>query len=110
LFILPKHFDYSLCLQAPCSLNQSKYRSNASLVQKLQYHMIYLEYNHFEIVLLDQFSNSNPPPGMFDPKFNFLLLFLRIAIALCTASPLDPLLTSQFKQDYLRFWPTGDGK
>jgi hypothetical protein len=33
-----------------------------------------------------------------------------IAIALCTASPLDPTPTSHFKQDYLRFWPTGDGK
>jgi hypothetical protein len=32
-----------------------------------------------------------------------------IAIALCTASPLDPPPISQFKQDYLRFWPTGDG-
>ena len=33
-----------------------------------------------------------------------------LAIALCTASPLDPPPVSQFKQDYLRFWPTGDGK
>jgi len=33
-----------------------------------------------------------------------------LAIALCTASPLDPPPLSQFKQDYLRFWPTGDGK
>lgn len=33
----------------------------------------------------------------------------RLAIALCTASPLDPPPVSQFKQDYLRFWPTGDG-
>ena len=28
---------------------------------------------------------------------------------MCTASPLDPPPVSQFKQDYLRFWPTGDG-
>lgn len=38
------------------------------------------------------------------------VLFDEIAIALCTASPLDPAPASQFKQDYLRFWPTGDGK
>ena len=40
---------------------------------------------------------------------NFTVLLCSIAIALCTASPLDPTPTSQFKQDYLRFWPTGDG-
>ncbi|CAF3421031.1 unnamed protein product [Rotaria sp. Silwood1] len=51
-----------------------------------------LEYHHFEIVLLEKFSDSEPPP----------------AIALCTASPLDPPPISQFRQDYLRFWPTGD--
>jgi len=33
-----------------------------------------------------------------------------VAIALCTAAPLDPTPESQFKQDYLRFWPTGEGK
>ncbi|CAF0900115.1 unnamed protein product [Rotaria sp. Silwood1] len=71
-FILPQHIDHSLCLQAPYSLHK--------------------KYNHFEILLLDKFSDNEPPP----------------AIALCTASPLDPPPISQFKQDYLRFWPTGD--
>ncbi|UJR28669.1 hypothetical protein I4U23_009898 [Adineta vaga] len=71
-FILPQHYDRSLCLQAPYSLHK--------------------KYNHFEIVLADKFSDNEPPP----------------AIALCTASPLDPPPISQFKQDYLRFWPTGD--
>jgi hypothetical protein len=50
------------------------------------------EYNHFEIVLIDEFDKNNPPP----------------AIALCTACPLDPAPLSQFKQDYLRFWPVGE--
>jgi hypothetical protein len=43
-------------------------------------------------VLVDDFSKDNPPP----------------ALALCTACPFDPPPVSQFKQDYLRFWPTGD--
>ncbi|CAF4058119.1 unnamed protein product [Rotaria sordida] len=72
MFILPQHLDHSLCIQAPISLNK--------------------KYHHFEIVLLEKFSDSEPPP----------------AIALCTAAPVDPLPTSQFRQDYLRFWPTGD--
>ncbi|CAF1377156.1 unnamed protein product, partial [Didymodactylos carnosus] len=72
VFQLPPHFDTSSCIQAPYSLHR--------------------KYNHFEIVLIDKFSENNPPP----------------AIALCTASPLDPPPKSQFKQDYLRFWPTGD--
>jgi len=60
---------------------------------------------------LDEFSDAEPPPGMFNYKIIFFLLFfVAIAIALCTASPLDPPPISQFKQDYLRFWPTGDGK
>lgn len=54
--------------------------------------MFLIEYNHFEIVLLDDFDKNNPPP----------------ALALCTACPFDPPPTSQFKQDYLRFWPTGE--
>lgn len=71
-----------------------------------------LEYNHFEIVLADKFSDSEPPPGK---NIVVILLFsnrsdILLAIALCTASPLDPPPVSQFKQDYLRFWPTGDGK
>ena len=41
---------------------------------------------------MDDFDKNNPPP----------------AIALCTASPFDPPPVSQFKQDYLRFWPTGE--
>lgn len=44
-------------------------------------------------MLIDDFSKENPPP----------------AIALCTASPLDPPPMSLFKQDYLRFWPNGEG-
>ncbi len=52
-----------------------------------------IEYNHFEIILIDDFDKNNPPP----------------AIALCTASPLDPPPVSKFQQDYLRFWPTGEG-
>jgi hypothetical protein len=51
-----------------------------------------IEYNHFEIVLVDDFDKNNPPP----------------AIALCTACPFDPPPISRFKQDYLRFWPHGD--
>ncbi len=42
--------------------------------------------------------------------FEIIIVSILIAIALCTASPLDPPPISQFKQDYLRFWPTGDGK
>lgn len=72
IFKLPHHFDYSLCIQGPASLNR--------------------KYNHFELILLDEFSDGDPPP----------------AIALCTASPLDPPPVSKFKQDYLRFWPTGE--
>ncbi|CAF2557981.1 unnamed protein product [Rotaria sp. Silwood2] len=72
MFILPQHPDRSLCIQAPFSLNK--------------------KCHHFEIVLLEKFSDNEPPP----------------AIALCTASPVDPTPTSQFRQDYLRFWPTGD--
>ncbi|CAF3406424.1 unnamed protein product [Rotaria sp. Silwood1] len=72
MFILPQHPDHALCIQAPYSLSQ--------------------KYHHFEIVLLEKFSDNEPPP----------------AIALCTASPLDPPPISQFRQDYLRFWPTGD--
>lgn len=53
---------------------------------------LHKKYNHFELILSDRFNDSEPPP----------------AIALCTASPLDPTPESQFKQDYLRFWPTGD--
>ncbi|CAF1350584.1 unnamed protein product, partial [Didymodactylos carnosus] len=53
---------------------------------------LHRKFNHFSIVLTDKFSENNPPP----------------AIALCTASPFDPPPKSQFKQDYLRFWPTGD--
>lgn len=52
----------------------------------------FLEYNHFEIILIDDFDKNSPPP----------------ALALCTASPLDPPPVSQFKQDYLRFWPHGE--
>ncbi|CAF3064750.1 unnamed protein product [Rotaria socialis] len=72
MFILPEHFDKSLCIQAPCSLNKKN--------------------RHFEMVLLEKFTDNEPPP----------------AIALCTASPADPPSKSQFRQDYLRFWPTGD--
>ncbi|CAF3928592.1 unnamed protein product [Rotaria magnacalcarata] len=72
MFILPEHFDQSLCIQAPCSLNKKN--------------------RHFEMVLLEKFTDNEPPP----------------AIALCTASPVDPPSKSQFRQDYLRFWPTGD--
>ncbi|RMZ94545.1 SPRY domain-containing 3, partial [Brachionus plicatilis] len=71
-FVLPHHYDHSVCLQAPYSLHH--------------------KYNHFEIVLSDDFDKNNPPP----------------AIALCTACPFDPPPVSQFKQDYLRFWPTGE--
>ena len=55
--------------------------------------LIFEEYNHFEIILVDDFDKDNPPP----------------ALALCTACPFDPPPVSQFKQDYLRFWPTGEG-
>lgn len=72
VFNLPDHLDHSLCLQAPYSLHH--------------------KYNHFEIILIDDFDKNNPPP----------------AIALCTASPLDPPPISKFQQDYLRFWPTGE--
>lgn len=72
IFNLPHHYDHSLCVQAPYSLHH--------------------KYNHFEIILIDDFDKNNPPP----------------ALALCTASPLDPPPVSQFKQDYLRFWPHGE--
>ena len=42
---------------------------------------------------MDDFDKDNPPP----------------ALALCTACPFDPPPVSQFEQDYLRFWPTGEG-
>ena len=51
-------------------------------------------YNHFEIKIIDEFNDSFPPP----------------ALALSTASPLDPAPVSNFRQDFLRFWATGAGK
>ncbi|CAF1096486.1 unnamed protein product [Adineta steineri] len=48
--------------------------------------------NHFEIILLDKISDDEPLP----------------AIALCTASPMNSSLISEFKQDYLRFWATDE--
>jgi hypothetical protein len=54
---------------------------------------LFQEYNHFEIILIDKFDKNYPPP----------------ALALCTASPFDPPPISQFKQDYLRFWPQDEG-
>ena len=69
------------------------------------------ELNHFEIVLIDKFNEGDPPPGNKKP---FRIEFRRngsffSAISLCTASPMDPPSTSPFRQDFLRFWPTGDG-
>jgi hypothetical protein len=51
-------------------------------------------YNHFEVQLIDDFDETTPPP----------------AIALCTASPFDPTPKSNFKQDFIRFWATGEGQ
>ncbi|XP_041355029.1 uncharacterized protein LOC121372654 [Gigantopelta aegis] len=51
-------------------------------------------YNHFEIKIIDEFNDSFPPP----------------ALALSTASPLDPAPVSNFRQDFLRFWATGEAK
>ena len=48
--------------------------------------------------------------NIFDQEISNRFFFLLIAIAICTASPMDPPPVSQFKQDYLRFWGTGDGK
>jgi hypothetical protein len=45
------------------------------------------------VEFLDEVDDNLPPP----------------AIALCTASPLDPPPKSNFKQDYLKFWATGEG-
>ena len=50
-------------------------------------------YNHFEVELIDDFDDLTPPP----------------AIALCTASPFDPCPKTNFKQDFIRFWATGEG-
>ena len=55
--------------------------------------MVFSEYNHFEVELIDEFSENVPPP----------------AIALCTASPFDPAPKSNFKQDFIRFWAMGEG-
>ena len=51
------------------------------------------DYNHFEVEFIDAFDDNTPPP----------------AIALCTASPMDPPSPSNFRQDFLRFWATGEG-
>ena len=51
-------------------------------------------YNHFEVELIDDFCETLPPP----------------AIVLCTASPFDPTPKSNFKQDFIRFWATGEGE
>jgi hypothetical protein len=50
-------------------------------------------YNHFEVELIEDFDDNKLPP----------------AIALCTASPFDPTPKSNFKQDFIRFWATGEG-
>ena len=54
---------------------------------------VFTDYNHFEVEFLDEVDETTPPP----------------AIALCTASPMDPPPKSNFKQDFLRFWATGEG-
>jgi hypothetical protein len=60
-FILPHHMDQSLCLQAPYSLHKSKI-CLFIIINSLR---CFLEYNHFEIVLSDKFSDTEPPPGRF---------------------------------------------
>ena len=37
--------------------------------------MFVLEYNHFEIVLLEEFSDIKPPPGMFYQCILFINFF-----------------------------------
>ncbi|XP_013380369.1 uncharacterized protein LOC106151578 [Lingula anatina] len=48
-------------------------------------------YNHFEVQIIEDFSDEVPPP----------------MIALTTASPLLPPPESNFRQDFIRFWATG---
>jgi hypothetical protein len=45
----------------------------------------------------------------FDQCTNEVVMNDRLAIALCTASPSESPSVSDFKQDYLRFWATGEG-
>ncbi|XP_070191470.1 uncharacterized protein [Littorina saxatilis] len=59
-------------IQAPYSLNRA--------------------YNHFEIRLVDEFCEDQPPP----------------AVVLSTATPLDPPPVSNFKLDFLRFWAVNE--
>ena len=104
-FILPDHPDNSLCIQAPYSLHQSMMMPSAQVfafyyIKHSKNHIDHCEFetqttenNHFEIVLADEFDDDTVLP----------------ALALCSASPIDPPPTSQFKQDYLRFWPVGKG-
>ena len=105
-FILPEHPDNSLCIQAPYSLHQSMmmmhsakclhfiiYSTAKNHIDHCEFETQTTENNHFEIVLADEFDDDTVLP----------------ALALCSASPIDPPPTSQFKQDYLRFWPVGKG-
>jgi len=55
--------DQSLCLQAPYSLHKSKIY--LFINKRNQFVFVFLEYNHFEIVLSDKFSDTEPPPGRF---------------------------------------------
>ena len=63
------------------------------IVIHIWYEESFAGFNHFEVELIDSFDESRPPP----------------AIALCTASPYDPAPKTNFRQDFIRFWATGEG-
>ncbi|XP_071113924.1 uncharacterized protein [Haliotis cracherodii] len=77
--------------QATCRVNV---RDHISPVALQAPYSLNRGYNHFEIKIIDKFDDDSPPP----------------ALALSTASPFDPPPQSNFKQDFLRFWATGEAR